>query len=757
MKFNINDIKNKLKSFDKEKIKNINKNEIKEKIKNVKKDDIKSYFNNYKNNLVTIIILPILIIGFWYAISFWFDIKNSYNDIQTNMDNIKIVQSENLKSNIKNNNLRNLDTVSRTSFILNETYSLEDYEDNISNLILFLMFNSNENKNRINDEVFLNENWLSLVDSNNAKKDILLNIDNLNYLIENYEQNIVETIISNKEKFMSSDYINSYLSSLVWEKINIPWEYTNKIESWMLETIKLVLNNIYIYELVFIEESLEKQNDKYKEFYNSYKYPYDKFLSNILLPSINIWQNKFSDKIDVDIFWSNYLDRASYIDLNLVKYWSDYFKSSYKWLLYQWEKNRIDDISVWEFETTDANDIANLSMQLNFWLNNDKSFYWLVSKLTSTSNKKNIMIVSEFTYYIWKNIKNNINTFIEEYEKELEKNNIEYVKDTNIWKKYVSALIYKCIYEEGSFNSLNCGKLFACENQNWCSQNDFNSQSFSSYKKKIRSYNMWNDFYNILKTELIDNTNYSFYDSFIYNYFYNSYSNISDINTLIWARLYTCLIEDGYCADLFSRGNEPFYGIKKSIIEFAWCWSDGNITTSCKHNFIDKFDTNYFIAYTMVDKLENNIDYSYLDRLKDVYKNISWLLKIWEFTFKQENSTEFNNQNNVDYTASSSLQVYYDYIANQELDDILVHIWENKCTSVTDWKKWSIDIAYSYIEWVINNLYESDLDAGWVYDLNQILTILWDLRADYDKKTNLEKALSNIQSYRLLKESSYCY
>jgi len=54
------------------------------------------------------------------------------------------------------------------------------------------------------------------------------------------------------------------------------------------------MKELYVYELVFIEDNLEKDSLNYQKIYNSYKYPYEKFLSYIFLPSVNIWKNKFS-------------------------------------------------------------------------------------------------------------------------------------------------------------------------------------------------------------------------------------------------------------------------------------------------------------------------------------------------------------------------------------------------------------------------------------------------------------------------------
>jgi len=42
------------------------------------------------------------------------------------------------------------------------------------------------------------------------------------------------------------------------------------------------------------------------------------------------------------------------------------------------------------------------------------------------------MLINEFTYYLWKNTKNNLNTFMENYEKNLSKNKIQYNKKATV-------------------------------------------------------------------------------------------------------------------------------------------------------------------------------------------------------------------------------------------------------------------------------------------------------------------------------------
>lgn len=694
----------------------LNTNKIKEKLKNIKAQDIKKIWYVYKDKIVTIILLVLIVITFWYTISLWLDTKDKYNEVQYNIKEIKKVTNKNIINFIKEQNLRSIYTIANTANILDSKYSVKKYKDVLWKLTVFLMYNDKtwNYKNKINEQVLHNTEDINSI----------LNIDNKEDLS-----------YSNYYKFIKSDYVNIYLSSLILKDIKL-WDYKNKFNQDITKTLLKVIKNLDISELIFIEDNLKKENIEYNNIYNSYKYPYEKLLSYIFLPSVDIWKNKFSWKINVDVFWSEYLNKADFIDLNLMKYWSNYFISSYKskWKLYQWEKNRIDNIWIWKFSLLKGTNITTLPITLNFWLNDDKSFYWLISKLTSTSDQKDIMIISEFTYYLWKNVKNNISSFIE---------NNKSKHKTTIWQRYISELIHKCTQNPESFKKLNCWEVFGCNDYKKCSVEDFSS------------YNVIDDYsYNSLKDILLLNKNYTLEKSFIYKYNLNWYEDIDSIDTLLWARLYDCLIKDSYCTDIFYKDNDQFYWIKKTITDFAWC--DGvNIDTNCKYKFINKFDTNYFIAYTMVDKLEWLKSYNYLDRLKDTYKNISWLLQIWKFTFKNKDNL-FSTTNDVKYTSKSSLNVYYKYISNENVNDILNFLWKKRCYHVTNWKKWNLDIAYNYITWIKKNLYKNDISASWIYNINKIISILDGLKKDYNKKSNLEKLLANLQVYRILKERGDC-
>jgi len=90
----------------------------------------------------------------------------------------------------------------------------------------------------------------------------------------------------------------------------------------------------------------------------------------------------------------------------------------------------------------------------------------------------------------------------------------------------------------------------------------------------------------------------------------------------------------------------------------------------CKYRFVEKFNTNYFIAYTLVDNL-GKIDYSLLDRLKDVYNNLLTVLQLSKFNFiKNDLSKNVKSK----YTSDVEVGVYYKYLSKKDISKILSYI-----------------------------------------------------------------------------------
>jgi len=758
--------------FDKimDKMKSIDFNEIVNKIKSW---EVKDYLINNINNILYILFIPLLLLLLAYSIVIWISANKLYMEVQKNKKNIITVNNNNaLYSFVKKNKLRTIDSLSN-SVMIKLGYSISEKnklrtEFQVWKVLIFSM---------CNDKKYL---WLV------SKSLFWQQVKKCNFKVI---WNIEKQDINFKKKFISFVEENDILKKYINDFPNINKESFSDIKN--IDVILSSIHRLSLYETLFILDNIGNKFWFYKTNYDGYQAPYLYFLSSIYFPSKGIWKDMFSGKINVNIFWKDYLSKAWYMDLNLIKKWTSYFKKSYNWLFYNWKVNNISSINVWKFTDDKENKLSSLPINLSFGVENDPSFYWLISKLTSTSNILNIMLVNEFTYDLWKWIKFNLlNTF--------GKYNNVISNSKTIWDKYLSIITNECLFKwDEKFKVLNCSSLF---NTNYISFSNIESDLLSSlilsykvdkklYEEKdnikernidfvkeklnelIKKAKKWK--YNLNKEtknkilskfrwdtlgdslyDILNNKVNNFSDSYYSKYIKNGYTSINSIDKLIWARLYWCIFDNNwYCTDLFKKDDSI---IRASIINFADCKDTNgnyitNINDSCRIKFINKFWTNYFIWYTMIK--ENN-NYSLLSRMKDVYRNLSWLIKLNSFTFREWQKVW--NIDKIKYNSTVSLNIFYKNIDNNYVSDILSYVWKNKCSNITNNSDWSINKWYFYIKKKIDDLYNSNLSSD---DINK-LNILADLLSRLDKEAkgadNLHKILLNLQAYRILKERWDC-
>jgi len=688
-----------------------------EKISSLKKEDVYYFYLSHRNTIF-LSIFTVLLIGLSIFLLLWIKkfiiVKNELDEAVTK---IEIVTDKKYLSLIKKEKLRTFSSVVDTTYVkLYNSMNEKEYlklENKLKTLFLYLM---------VKDKNPLYSNYVKTLLLSNG----LSFSNNKQILYKNLSK------ILSKVDF-TDPLIKSYLASFPSVKI--------KTKDKILGTFSKVLSNLYEYELITILASQAKQAHKLKSTYNQYQAPYKYFLSYLYLPKIDIWTDSFSNKINPDIFGSEYLNKADYIDINLIKYWSNFFSQSYSGLLYQGKKNNIIDIKLSNLKTEKNKNIMDVGLSVKFQLADDQSFYGLISKLTLTSNVKNIMLLNEFTYYLW----NNIKLYLSSQLSSVKLNNL------TLWNK----LLYYNIKNCSSSTSNSCLKFFGCKDLTLCSKSDIYSDNVT---KLLNSKKLDDSVIKTLADTLINklknNFNYDIFGSSFYRYITNNYESINDIDVLVGARLYDCIKNNGYCWDIFDSN---YTQIVSAIKRFANC-SDKNsmeLSDTCKIKFIRKFNTNYFIAYTMVDRL-GELNYSLLDRLKDIYNNVPNVLQLWKFTFTKLTSSNFANNMLVKYVANVNLSVYYKYLTQDSYNKILSYIWQSECKSVTKGRIWSLSLAYNYVNNIYKQLYKTNLGADEIYNLQKLISIIKSLQSETKKSSLLDKLLANLQVYRIFKERGYC-
>lgn len=55
---------------------------------------------------------------------------------------------------------------------------------------------------------------------------------------------------------------------------------------------------------------------------------YSDFLRNLLLPSLNIWKNPYTEQVDLSLLGKKYLDNNPYQDVTLLQQWGGIIRDS---------------------------------------------------------------------------------------------------------------------------------------------------------------------------------------------------------------------------------------------------------------------------------------------------------------------------------------------------------------------------------------------------------------------------------------------
>jgi len=193
---------------------------------------------------------------------------------------------------------------------------------------------------------------------------------------------------------------------------------------------KEVLNfSTTINDLIKKDDEVKQSIQKYTKYMQDLQLPYENFLKYLYLPSLNVWKDSYTNKIDVTMIGTNFLKKNPYNDVVLLQKWSDFFKNVGD----NNEFNEISDISIGDIlETSDG--YFSLPITVAFTANSKRSFLMLVDKLSVTSNKNTLSLMNEFFYYLWQEVKkqkkSEISTLVDIYSDTL---GSWLVEDRYIW------------------------------------------------------------------------------------------------------------------------------------------------------------------------------------------------------------------------------------------------------------------------------------------------------------------------------------
>ena len=179
-------------------------------------------------------------------------------------------------------------------------------------------------------------------------------------------------------------------------------------------------------------KDVREEKQGYENYQTLLNNPYNYFLQYQYLPRLNIWENPYTENVDISLIGSKFLEENPYTDLALINTWTRIFEDvgDVARDLGVSAANEVKDIEIGKIKELNNGYFA-IPMSLSFESVDRRAFLLLMEKLAMTSHHSNITLINEFFFHVWETIK-------QEYEFELESlviNEGNMVSEKNIDKK----------------------------------------------------------------------------------------------------------------------------------------------------------------------------------------------------------------------------------------------------------------------------------------------------------------------------------
>lgn len=129
--------------------------------------------------------------------------------------------------------------------------------------------------------------------------------------------------------------------------------------------------------------------------------PFDNFLNMLYTPTINIWRDPFSQKIDTSLIGKKYIENNPYGDITLIQQRTNFFKDVGVVDNY----NTVNDIRIGKAEASKIEWYFSIPVTVQFETPNKRSFLLLINKISMTAYVENLSLMNEFMFYIRETIK----------------------------------------------------------------------------------------------------------------------------------------------------------------------------------------------------------------------------------------------------------------------------------------------------------------------------------------------------------------
>lgn len=127
---------------------------------------------------------------------------------------------------------------------------------------------------------------------------------------------------------------------------------------------------------------------------------YSDFLRNLLLPSLNIWKNPYTQKIDLTLFGKKYLDNNPYQDVALLEQRGNVIRESGQNI----GVNDVVNMQIGDIKEEESGHFY-IPISIDFKSDSKRAFLLLVDKLSQTSNINNIGLFNDFTFHLFEVIR----------------------------------------------------------------------------------------------------------------------------------------------------------------------------------------------------------------------------------------------------------------------------------------------------------------------------------------------------------------
>ncbi len=123
---------------------------------------------------------------------------------------------------------------------------------------------------------------------------------------------------------------------------------------------------------------------------------------------MNIWKDQYTNEIDETLIGKKFLQNNTYLDVNLISQWTDFFKNIGVDSL----NNDIKSINVGSV-SEGSNGTFSISFDVSFTAKTKRSFLLFIDKMSITSNKDNVALINTFFFNLWGVLKEKHNTTVD--------------------------------------------------------------------------------------------------------------------------------------------------------------------------------------------------------------------------------------------------------------------------------------------------------------------------------------------------------